>query len=115
MEEESGYLVDITSEAEIYYYDLLKYLYSTHSVESADRKSDEILDMALSLDKMSGRGRNEDKLAFLGLGHKYLLYELTSRKKVKIIYFILESEKKVFVTDFFPTEMNDSSIEERNK
>ena len=50
MEEESSYVVAITPLGEAYYYDLLKYLYSTHSEESAARKSDEILNMALSLD-----------------------------------------------------------------
>ncbi|SNS77132.1 hypothetical protein SAMN05421640_1171 [Ekhidna lutea] len=115
MEEESSYVVDITPEGETYYYDLLKYLYSTHSEESADRKSDEILDMALSLDKMPNRGSDEDKLAFLGVGHKYLLYEVTTRKTIKIIYFIDNSAKMVYVTDFFPTEMDDSRIEERNQ
>ena len=115
MEEKPSYLVEITSEGESYYYDLLKYLYSTHSIESVDRKSTEILEMALSLDLMPNRGRDEDKLAFLGVGHKYLLYEVTSRKMIKIIYFIVESEKIVYVTDFFPTEMDDSGISERNR
>ncbi|MCP4458826.1 MAG: hypothetical protein GY816_12505 [Cytophagales bacterium] len=114
MEEESNYVVDITQEAEIFYYDLLKYFYSTHSEESADRKSDEILEMALSLDKLPNRGSVEDKLAFLKMDHRYLVYKVTPRKTVKIIYFIVESEKIVYVTDFFPTEMDDSRIEERN-
>ncbi|MEM9337343.1 MAG: hypothetical protein AAGA66_01340 [Bacteroidota bacterium] len=115
MEEAPGFVVAITPEGEGYYYDLLRYLYSTHSKESADRKSNEILNMALSLDKMPNRGRNEDKLAFLGVGHKYLLYEVTSQKTVKIIYFVVSSKKMVYVTDFFPTEMDDSRIEERNQ
>ena len=115
MEEKPSYVVNITSEGEVYYYDLLRYLYSTHSIESADRKSNEILALALSLEKMPNRGRDEDKLAFLGAGHKYLLYEVTHRKTIKIIYFIVESEKMVYITDFFPTEMDDSGIEERNQ
>ncbi|MEM9894731.1 MAG: hypothetical protein AAF789_00050 [Bacteroidota bacterium] len=71
--------------------------------------------MALSLDRMPARGKDEDRLAFLGMGHKYLLYEVTSRKSIKIIYFIDEPKKIVFVTDFFPTEMDDSRIEKRNQ
>lgn len=66
MEEESSYVVEITPEAEIYYLQLIEYLYSTHSPESAQIKSDEILDLAMSLDKLRDRGTPESKLDFLG-------------------------------------------------
>ena len=115
MEEEPGYIVEITPEAEIYYLQLLEYLYQTHSVNSAKRKADEVLDMAMSLDKNPYRGQKENKLSFLEKDHRYLVYRYTSRKSIKIIYFIDEAAKKVFVTDFFGTELDDKKIAGRNK
>jgi plasmid stabilization system protein ParE len=115
VEEKQSYVVDITPEAEIYYLQLLEYLYQTHPEKSAARKADEILDMAMSLDANPYRGRVVDQLTFLQIEHRYLLFKYTPRKSVKIIYFIDESSKMVFVTDFFGNEMDDERIAERNK
>ena len=62
MEEEQRYVVEITPEAEIYYLQLLEYLYQTHSEDSASKKADEVLDKAMSLDKNPYRGRVVDQL-----------------------------------------------------
>lgn len=115
MEEQTSYLVEITPEAEFYYFNLLEYLYRTHSPESASVKSDEILEMAMSLNQNPNRGSHEGRLDFLGKEHRFLLYKITSRKQVKIIYFVDESNKIVYVTDFFGTEMDDRKIGKRNK
>lgn len=115
MEEKPGYVVEITPEAEIYFLQLLQYFNQAHSTRSADRKSDEILDMAMSLDSQPNRGRLEENLSFLGKGHRYLVYPYTSRKSIKIIYFIDETVKKVYITDFFATEMDEEKISSRNK
>lgn len=115
MEEASDYIVEITPEAESYYLQLLDYLYSTHSEERADKKSDEIIAMAMSLDRHPYRGALEEKLAFLEKGHRFLLYRYTTRKSIKIIYFIDESAKTVYVTDFFGTEMDNKEIAGRSK
>lgn len=113
MEEQESYLVEITPEAEQYYLNLLSHLYQTHSSESADEKSAEILDLALSLSDFPNRGRKEDELEYLGKEHQFLVYSLTNRKTVKIIYFIEELAKKVYVTDFFATEMNPTKIKKK--
>lgn len=115
MEEQTSYLVEITPEAELYYFNLLECLYKTHTSESASNKANEILEMATSLDKNPHRGSHERKLDFLGKEHRFLLYEITSRKQVKIIYFIDDLSKIVYVTDFFGTEMDDRKISGRNK
>lgn len=114
MEEEKRYLVEITPEAEAYYLNLSQHLLQNHSLASASRKIDEILVMALSLEYLPSRGREVDELTFLGTGHKYLLYQITKRKAVRIIYFIDEEQAIVYVTDFFPTEMDPESISGRN-
>ena len=94
--------------------DLLEHLYTTHTIESAAKKSEEILDMAMSLDQQPYRGSQELLLEHLGKNHKYLVYKITSRKTVKIIYFIEESVKTVFVTGFFGTAMDDSLTAKRS-
>jgi len=89
VEEESVYKVDITPEAEIYYLQFLEYLYKTHSRESAERKADELLDMAMNLDKNPYRGRIEDILAFLnkelGLSYTTLLPVKLSRSYILLM------------------------------
>ena len=35
--------------------------------------------------------------------------------EIKIIYYIQESEEMVYVTDFFPTEKDDTVIPKRNQ
>lgn len=94
MEEKQSYVVDITPEAEIYYLQLLEYLYQNHSESSAERKADEILDKTMSLAKNPHRGRVVDTLTFLEKEYRYLLYQYTARKSIKIIYFIDESSKR---------------------
>ena len=62
MEESASYLVEITSKAEQYYWNLLVHLYETHSVVSANKKSDEILELAMSLETNPYRGSLEEDL-----------------------------------------------------
>jgi plasmid stabilization system protein ParE len=106
LEKQASYLVEITPEATQYYLNLLSFLYQTHSSESADEKSEEMLALVFSLSDFPNRGRKEEELEYLGKEHQFLVYSLTNRKTVKVIYFVEESIKKVYITDFFPTEMS---------
>ncbi len=115
MEGRKGYLVQITPEAELFYFDLLEYLFKTHQSNSASRKAGEILEMALSLKVNPHRGSIEQKLRFLGKEHRFLPYRITARKEVKIIYFVNKANNTVYVTDFFGTEMDDKKISKRTK
>ncbi|MEX2567829.1 MAG: type II toxin-antitoxin system RelE/ParE family toxin [Cyclobacteriaceae bacterium] len=114
MEEESVYQVEITPEAEKYYLDILEYFYKHHSADSADKKSEELLLKAISLAHHPHRGRIEDSLSFLGKSHRFLLYKYTQNRSIRIIYFVEEQTKTVYVTDFFPTKMNTLKIGRRN-
>ena len=115
MEEETGYTVEITPEAELYYINVLEYFYSHHSVESADRKSGELLEQAMSLENYPSRGSKEELLKSLGKDHRYLLYHYTRRKTIKIIYFIDHHARKVYVTDFFPCAADEKRIIKRTR
>jgi type IV secretory pathway VirB9-like protein len=90
------------------------FLYQSHSEKSAGKKSTEILEKAQSLSTKPNRGRKEANLAFLNKNHRFLVYAITRRRTVKIIYFVDESIKTVYVTDFFATEMNPSRIHLRD-
>lgn len=113
MEREQGYNVKITADAENYYLDVLEYFYEHHSEASADRKSNELLEKAISLENNPGIGRIEENLRSLGRMHRFILYYYTPRKAIKIIYFINEQERTVFVTDFFPCESDEKKIRKR--
>ncbi|NEN21979.1 hypothetical protein G3O08_00480 [Cryomorpha ignava] len=95
------------------YLDLMYILYESHSEKSANKKFVEILEKALSLSSKPNRGRLEDNLSYLNKRHRFLVYAITRRRTVKIIYFVDESKKTVYVTDFFATEMHPSKIQLR--
>ncbi|MFW5761868.1 MAG: hypothetical protein ACOCXH_12905 [Cyclobacteriaceae bacterium] len=46
--------------------------------------------------------------------YRYILFKRTKRADIKIIYYINEQAKEVYVTDFFPTEKDDSKISKRS-
>ena len=114
MEGKTSYTVKITPEAERYYYNILEYFYEHHSEKSANRKSNELLELAITLEKNPSRGRIEENLRFLGRNHRFILYYYTSRKAIKIIYFVDEQAKTVYVTDFFPCESDENKISDRS-
>lgn len=71
--------------------------------------------MAMSLHKNPHRRSIEPRLFSLGREHRFLLYEITRGKEVKIIYFVDEAGGKVYITDFFGTKHDDSKIGQRSK
>ncbi|MBI9069112.1 MAG: hypothetical protein JEZ09_17585 [Salinivirgaceae bacterium] len=65
MERKPSYTVDISPEAEDYYYEVLEYFYKHHSESSADRKSQDLLSKAIALESNPLIGRIEENLKFL--------------------------------------------------
>jgi len=114
LEERKSYLVEITSKAEQYYWQLLAHLYETHSVESADKKSNEIIALAMTLEVNPQRGSLEESLTSFKKEFRSIIYHITKRKTVKIIYCIDEYTNKVYVTDFFATLMNPDKKRKRS-
>jgi hypothetical protein len=108
------YEVEITSKGKLHYFEVLEYFYEYMSYESATRKSEELYDSAYSLGNLPERGQLELTLQHLKKEHRYLLYHSTSRRAIKIIYFLDKRRDVVYVTDFFPTEMDDKKIKDRN-
>ncbi|MBN8578571.1 MAG: hypothetical protein J0L66_16630 [Cytophagales bacterium] len=81
METGKNFVVEITPEAEGYFLQAIEYLYQTHTQSQASNKSEELLEMAMSLSRLPRRGSIEPKLKFLNEEHRYLVYRVTGRKK----------------------------------
>jgi plasmid stabilization system protein ParE len=108
------YQVEFTLSSKSHFYEVLEYLYEHYPLERAEQLADELEGMAQSLNHHPYRGAKEKWL--LGLQHEYrfLLFDRTKRAEIKIIYYIQESEGKVYVTDFFPTEKDVNKMAERS-
>ncbi len=114
-EEAGRYKVVITSAAEVHFYELVEYLYEYMSLERAEEVARGLNEMVLSLVRLYHRGSVEEKLARRKKSYRYILYKRTSRANVKIIYFVDEKNKTVYITDFFPTEKDTKKIASRNR
>ena len=113
--ETDRYEVVITSAAEIHFYELVEYLYEHLSLERAEEITRGLNEMVLSLALLYHRGSVEKKLSRRKKSYRYLLYKRTSRTSVKILYYVDEKSKTVYVTDFFPTEKDPKKIASRNR
>lgn len=114
-EQESKYEVIITDPAEIGFYEILDYLYDNYELSRAEEIANEIRDTAKSLAYLAKRGAPEPRLLNRKKEYRFVLYERTSRAEVKVIYFIEEESGVVFITDFFPNEMDSAEISARNR
>ena len=114
MEPIKEYEVEITSQGKLHYFEILEYFYEHTSYESATQKTQELYDCAQSLKNLPERGQLEQTLSYLKREHRYLLYHSTPRHSIKIVYFLDKKNDVVYITDFFPTEMDDKKIKDRN-
>ncbi len=114
METIKRYQVEITLQAKFHYFEILEYFYEHMSYDSAAKKADELYDITTSLETLPERGQIELTLQHLQKEHRYLLYQSTSRSTIKIIYFLDKEGEVAYVTDFFPTEMDEKKIKARN-
>lgn len=109
-EETDKYKVIITSSAENYFYDLAEYLYRHMTLERAEEVATEIQKMALNLGQLHHRGTPEKKLASRSNPYRYILFKRTARAQIKIVYYVDEIAKTVYITDFFPTEKDPKKL-----
>jgi len=108
------YEIEITLQAKLHYLEILEYFYEYSTYESATRKTEEMLDMARSLETLPERGQIEAALEHLKREHRYLVYQSTSRSTIKIIYFVDKRTGVVYETDFFQTEKDERQLKGRN-
>ena len=115
MEKTTGYKVEITRSAELYCFEILDHVYENSSIGIASQKANGLYEEAFTFDVSPGQGQIEENLKDLPQSHRYILYHATSRQTVKIIYFIDQKNTMVYVTDFFPTAMDNERLMKRNK
>jgi plasmid stabilization system protein ParE len=107
----STYKVIITANAERYFYEVVEYIYEHHTLTEAENLSTALRDAPQKLTAYPSRGAIEPRLAnYRGRAYRYLVFNRTKRADIKIIYYVNEQAKEVYVTDFFPTEKDDTKI-----
>ncbi len=111
--EKSEYIVELTPTSQIYFYEALEYIFEQYPPDRAEEISRELKQTAKSLNLNPNRGATEKRLDNRAQHYRFILYQRTKRADIKIIYFVDEQNKKVYVTDFFPTEKDDSQIAKR--
>lgn len=107
--------VVITASAEIHFYEVVEYLYENMPLARAEEVARELNEMALSLDRLYHRGSPEEKLLRRKNAYRYLLFKRTKKATVKIIYYVDEKDSVVYVTDFFPSEIDPKKIARRSR
>ena len=115
MAETKRYEVAITVPAqERYQAEVLTYLLAHFSLERAAEIDQRIFSVISSLTSMPARGRIVDQLTGYPQEFRYLLYQETRYFTLKIIYYLDEAVQKVYVTDFFPLQMNPDQLFDRS-
>lgn len=113
-EKEIEFEIIITRPVEINFYSILEYFYEHYTFERAEEISNELRDKVKELTFFPEKGSFEPNLKGRKNKYRFILFRRTKIKDIKIIYFVDISSKKVFVTDFFPCEMDYQKIPKRN-
>lgn len=89
-------------------------MFDYYSFERANEIAFELLQCPQILKEFPLLGKVEPNLAQRYEEYRFLLFERTKRTTVKIIYYVDEPAKKIYITDFFPCEMSEERIGKRN-
>ena len=108
------YRIIITKPAKERYYQVLDYIYEYYTENRANEIALELLDYPDQLSTFPKKGSLEENLSHRSEGFRYILYKRAAGAQIKIIYFTDDEEKIVYITDFFPTEMNHRKIKYRS-
>jgi len=100
--------VVITTKAQFRLAEIHKHYSEEATPEKATEIVNQIIDRALSLDKLANRGRIDEDLKSLGKSHRYIL-----ERHYKIIYRV--EDKTVYVTDVFSNWQHPDKKIKRNR
>lgn len=111
MAETKEYQVIVTNPAKFRFQDeILDYIERNFSWKRAEEVEAEILSLVKSLAINPQRGALEKSVLNKKYTFRFVLYQATRYFEIKVLYHIVEDNKLVFITDFFPTRMNPSKI-----
>lgn len=113
MVEKQGYQIVITSTAERAYFEVLDYVFEHHSLNRANEIAMELVEHPQILKKYPNLGKTEPNLKQRSENYRFILYERTKQVSVKIIYYVDEQIKTIYLTDFFPCEMHQEKMKQR--
>jgi plasmid stabilization system protein ParE len=108
------YQLVITKSAEQAYFEVLDYVYEYHSPKRANEIAKALLELPKILLDFPKMGRIEPNLKKRALQYRYILFERTKQVTVKVIYYLDDETKTIYITDFFPSEMSTEKIK-RNR
>jgi plasmid stabilization system protein ParE len=114
MAERQEFEIIITKRAEKSYFEVLDYVFEYYTEDRANEIALELLNHPYSLKTFPHRGKLEALLSSRKEDYRYILYKRSNHTTVKIIYYVDETSQKVFITDFFPSEMNHSKVKTRS-
>lgn len=107
MVEEKVFEIVITSPAlKRYQHTILEYLTEHFSAERVAEIDLSIVQSIASLSKRPFRGTIEKYLDQSINEYRFVIHKESKNFELKIIYYVSEESRKVFVTDFFPTRMS---------
>lgn len=109
------YEVIITESAERAFFEILDYLFRNYSHERAESIVEALLDEPLRLKYFPEQGSLEPALQDQNREYRFILFERHNRATIKIIYFVDIERSKVYITDYFPTEMHPRKISDKNR
>ena len=113
MDTKESFEIIITSAGEKAYFELLDYVFEYYSISQANRIALELLEYPEVLKMQQFIGTIEKLLENRKAKYRYLVYRRTRQMTVKIIYYVDEYLQKVYITDFFPSEMFPGKVIER--
>jgi len=111
MAEEKVYEVILAGPAlKRYQKTILSYLVRHYSAQRVSEIDQQLIRESKSLSRLPSRGRREEYLTDLEEDFRYILYAPSKGLEIKVIYYIEEQPRKVYITDFFPTRMSPDNI-----
>lgn len=110
MDKKQSFKIVITSVAERAYFDLLNYIFEHYAIVRANEIAIELIDFPQILKLQPYIGAIEPLLLNRNEEYRYLVYNRTNLETVKIIYYVDDLTKTVYITDFFPCEMAPSKV-----
>jgi hypothetical protein len=106
MDQQKGYKIIITSWAEKAYFEVLDYVFEHHPNKRANEIALELLEYPNILADFPLLGTVEPALEHRAENYRFIIYERTTQTTVKIIYYVDDAQKSIYLTDFFPCEMD---------
>ena len=114
MDQKEAYPLIITSSGERAYFEVLDYVYAHYSIERGNEITLALLEYPNVLKSQPYMGQLESHLSQRSEGYRFLVYKRTLQATVKIIYYVDEATRCIYITDFFATEMSDQRIKQRS-